>query len=104
MVGQAVRTAIDPSDARGCGTYRRERMERSSAPAATDRFARQRRAPRPAAWQRLLRDAENFGGEVSFPTPLSLPIIPSPFLVQTLFYYLAPKKDSHTPKTSLNGV
>src|SRR5262245_11763605 len=38
---------------------------RSSAPAASGRLAPTRCATRPAARQRPLRDAENFGGEVS---------------------------------------
>ena len=49
-------------------------MAQGSAPAAPDKLAPERRARLSAAWRRLLPDAENFAGEVSFS-----PIPPGPF-------------------------
>src|SRR5215475_10620002 len=70
MAGQVVPSAIVPTSAPECRTRHRGESRRSPAPAAMDRFAPLQSTRRPAAWQRLLTDGENFGGEVSF---LNLP-------------------------------
>src|SRR5580704_19667668 len=66
MAGQGAPTAIAPSGARRCRCLRRGQTQRSSAPAATDRFAPKRSAKRPGARQRPLPDGEKFYGEVSW--------------------------------------
>src|SRR5262249_61667941 len=65
MVVQIVLAAIDPSNARRCRSRRREYTRQPSVLAASDRPAPARYARSPAERQRLLRDAENFGGGVS---------------------------------------
>src|SRR5215813_173844 len=65
MAGQVVPSAIVPTSAPECRTRHRGESRRSPAPAAMDRFAPLQSTRRPAAWQRLLTDGENFGGEVS---------------------------------------
>src|SRR6267142_6651751 len=67
MVGQAVPTTIGPSDVRRYRIRLLRAHRRSGAPAAMDRLVPSRSATRPAALQRLLRDAEIvFGGEISW--------------------------------------
>ena len=78
IAGRGAPTAIDPSDARGCRSHPPERTARSDAPAASDSFAPERCARWPGARQRRRPDGENFGGEVSFCTSLSVHITRSP--------------------------
>src|SRR5262245_32130363 len=66
MAGQGAPTAIAPSDAQWCRHGRQRQSRPTSAPAVTDKFAHSRSAIWLAALQRPRRDAENFGGEVSF--------------------------------------
>src|SRR5262249_61695931 len=74
MAGQVVPSAIVPTSAPECRTRHRGESRRSPAPAAMDRFAPLQSTRRPAAWQRLLTDGENFGGEGLF---LDIPSQPS---------------------------
>src|SRR6516164_6068377 len=78
MAGRAAPSAIDRSGAQGCRRLRRELRLRRCAPAASDRSVPARCARRPAARKRRRPDRENFGGEVSFRTSLSLHITRSP--------------------------
>src|SRR6516165_3707716 len=55
----------------GCRSGHWPGSRRSNAPAATDRLAPTRRATGLEARQHLLRDGENFGGEVSFEPPFT---------------------------------
>jgi hypothetical protein len=86
---EAIETGVfSPDDAdRRCRARCRRRNLRSDAPAASDRLAPLRRAVKPAARQRPLRDAENFGGEVSsccFPEMLNASRIYSPLIFAAL--------------------
>src|SRR5262245_46437954 len=74
MADRAAPAAIDPSDARRCHSRRRVYNPQSSVPAASDSSAPKRYETPPAALPRPLRDAENFGGEVSW---RSLPWMPA---------------------------
>src|SRR5215470_7870907 len=78
MAGPSAPTATDPSGVRGCRLGRQRQRGRPCAPAASDKLAPKRSARRPGARQRPLPNAENFGGEVSFRTSLSLHITRSP--------------------------
>src|SRR5262245_43983993 len=71
IAGRGAPKATVPSGARRCRSYRRARMARSPAPAASDRPAPKRSTTRMAARQRPRSDAENCDGEVSFRTSLT---------------------------------
>src|SRR5262249_33178373 len=70
MAGPAARTTIDPLDARRGRCRRRGRTARSPEQDASDRLAPRQDAISPAARRRPRPDAENFGGEVSWPPSL----------------------------------
>src|SRR5262245_27322590 len=65
MAGSAARTTIDRSDGRRGRIRRQARLARSHAPAASDRLARKRTAPRSGVRQHPRPDAEIvYGGRV----------------------------------------
>src|SRR3989442_11527149 len=69
MTGRSVLTAIGPSCVRRYRIRLLRGHRQSNAQAALDKPAPKQSATWPAAWQRPLRDAENFGGGDSFEPP-----------------------------------
>src|SRR5262249_61116842 len=88
MADRTALTANGSSGARQCQQHRRGERQQLNVPAAPDSLAPTRRGLRSAGQQRLLRDAENFGGGVSWHPPSEIaaggsffsPLMPAPFI------------------------